>query len=202
MSFLVKSHVLQFAGQPVPFDRSPNRGGALKPLYLIIHYTAGTTASGAVSWLTNPEAKASAHIVLDPAGAATQLVEFNKVAWHAGRSSWQGIEGLNGSSIGIEIVNAGRLTKKADGTWQTSTGKPVPASDVVIARHKNETGEAGWHEYTAAQIDQTVAIGQALHAAYGFLDVLGHDDISPGRKSDPGPAFPLDAVRTRILGRA
>ncbi len=64
-----------------------------------------------------------------------------------------------------------------------------------------ESVETGWHEYTTAQIDAVLELSVALHAAFAFKDVLGHDDIAPDRKKDPGPLFPLDALRGRLFGR-
>lgn len=201
-SFAVRAHRLTVEGAAVPFRQSPHGGTRMKPLYLVVHYTAGLSASSAVNWFLDPRAKASAHLVIGRQGAATQLMSFDRTCWHAGRSAWKGLDGLNGHSIGIEIVNAGKLARAPGGRWQTWTGEAIANSDVVIARHRNETTETGWHAYTAEQIAAVVEIGSALHAAYGFRDVLGHEDIAPRRKVDPGPAFPLRSVAARILGRA
>ncbi len=198
----VKGHRLLVDGAAVPFRQSPHGGVRMKPLYLVIHYTAGLSATSAVNWLIDPRAKASAHLVIGRQGAATQLMGFDRTCWHAGQSAWKGLEGLNSHSIGIEIVNAGKLAKGPGGRWQAWTGEAIPDSEVVLARHRNETAEAGWHAYTAAQIAAVAEIGAALHGTYGFRDVLGHEDIAPRRKVDPGPAFPLRSVAARILGRA
>lgn len=192
-------------GHPYAFRDSPNKGGALTPEYLIMHYTAGASAEGAVDWLCNPVAKASAHLVIGRDGRVTQLVPFNRVAWHAGRSQWAGRSGLNNFSVGIELDNAGRL-ERAGGRWLSAITKRVYADDdVLVANHKQDpagTPPGGWHEYTEAQMDVAFQVGQALMAKYQFKDVLGHEDIAPGRKSDPGPAFPMASFRARLLGRA
>ena len=120
--FSIQNHSLLNAGAAVPFTATPNQGGVVRPLYLIMHYTAGTSASGAISWLANPEAKASAHLVVDTNGAVTQMVRFNRVAWHAGRSNWGDLEGMNQFSIGIELVNAGKLRRVA-GKWLNWAGR-------------------------------------------------------------------------------
>ncbi|ETW95662.1 MAG: hypothetical protein ETSY1_29680 [Candidatus Entotheonella factor] len=72
----VRNHRLHDGdGNPVAFKRSPNQSsGVIVPEYLVIHYTAGSSAAGAISWLTNPKAKASAHLVISRSGEITQLV--------------------------------------------------------------------------------------------------------------------------------
>lgn len=185
----------------VGFRESPNRGGALRPRFLIMHYTAGIGAGGAISWLCDPQAKASAHFVIARAdGAVTQLVDGNRVAWHAGQSAWNGLQGLNQHSIGIELDNAGKLRREG-GKWVNWAKRAVPDDEVVELTHKQETTPAGWHTYSAVQIESAIEVALALHAAYRFEDILGHEDIAPGRKSDPGPAFPLASFASRVLGR-
>lgn len=201
MAYTLRNHRLQIDDTDVAFDKSPNGGAAMTPRYLIVHYTAGTTASGAVNWFNNPAAQASAHLVMDRDGSITQMMEFNRVAWHAGKSTWGEIVGLNYHSIGIEIVNAGKLQKTAGGHWVNWAGNKIDDDDVIIATHKHENAPTGWHAYSKAQVDATIGIGMLLKDKYGLLDVLGHEDISKGRKVDPGPAFPLISVQSKIMGR-
>ena len=188
-------------GEPVAFVRSPNQSsGIIAPEFLVMHYTAGGTASSSVSWLTNPAARASAHLVIGRDGAITQLVAFNRKAWHAGRSSWAGRNGLNSFSIGIELANAGPLKRSGDG-WKTAWGKPVDPTNVLEATHKNSTSPRGWEDYPEAQLLVALEVVMMLARRYGLQDVLGHDDIAPTRKFDPGPAFPMDSFRGAFLGR-
>ena len=201
MTFSISNHLLFSDGDQVPFSDTPNKSGTINPLYLIMHYTAGVSTSAAIKWLCDARAKASAHLVVGPDGAVTQLVAFNKKAWHAGNSSWNDLNGMNSFSIGIEIVNAGKLIKNESGEWFTWSKHPIPVDEVTIATHKHESSPAGWHLYTDVQLRAATEVGIALNQKYKFLDVLGHDDISPGRKVDPGPAFPMTGVRSRIMGR-
>ena len=120
------------AGAQVPFVRSPNQGGALTPRYLIMHYTAGASAESSIRHLTKSGAGASAHLVIGRDGAVTQLVAFNKVAWHAGASRWQGLTGLNKRSIGIELDNAGPL-EDGSGVWRSWFKRVYPDEEVVVA---------------------------------------------------------------------
>jgi N-acetylmuramoyl-L-alanine amidase len=198
---IVRHRVEGDGGPAVSFQASPNRGDVLEPRYLVMHYTAGRGADESVSWLCNPASRASAHLVIGRDGTITQLVPFDRVSWHAGVSQWDGIKGLNQHSIGIELDNAGRLTRQG-GRWRAWFGTEYPDEQVMEATHKHETAAAGWHIYTPEQIESALAISTLLMAKYDLKDVVGHEDISPGRKSDPGPAFPLESFRARLLGRA
>lgn len=196
----VEGHRLFADGRPVPFRASPNIGGEIRQRFLVLHFTAGGEA-GAIETLTAPGG-VSAHLVLGEAGNPTQLVDFGRAAWHAGRSRWADVTGsLNPVSIGIEIANLGDAVTGSPGAYR-AYGRPVPDDRVVVARHVNGGPVRPWHSYPEAQIEAVIAIGRALHAAYRFEDVVGHDQIAPDRKVDPGPAFPFMRVRAAILGAA
>ncbi len=199
---LIKNHQLhdEETGR-VPVVRSPNQGGALAARYLVMHYTAGASAESSISHLTKKEARASAHLVIGRDGGITQLVSFNRVAWHAGRSRWNGLTGLNQHSIGIELDNAGPL-EGGPGQWRSWFGRLYPNDDVVVATHRLEAIERGWHRYSEAQIAAAREAAEAIVTHYGLIDILGHDDIAPERKQDPGPAFPMQSFRDSLLGRA
>jgi len=189
-------------GEQASFDSSPNSSASVSPLYLVMHYTAGLTLDGTISWFKTPDAKASAHIVIGRDGRIVQMVPFNRQAWHAGKSHWGNLEGMNRYSLGIELVNAGKLRKNSVGQWLNWSKKLIPDDQVTIARHKDESSDAGWHEYTEVQINAAVQVATLLHKTYNFSDVLGHDDVSPGRKVDPGPLFPMVSFRSIVLGRS
>lgn len=192
----------------VSFDATNNMGttfasGNLR--YVIIHYTSGGTASGAISHFKNPQAQASAHIVIDHDGKITQMVPFNRIAWHAGASRWNGLIGLNNYSIGIEITNWGLLQRSATG-WRNRVGGLMDDNRVIEARHKNFQPNTinAWEVYDPEQFDAAFTVTAAIISHYNIpaANVIGHDDISPGRKQDPGPAFQLDRFRARLAGRA
>jgi N-acetylmuramoyl-L-alanine amidase len=193
-------------GTPVSFRESPNHRGVLAPDYLLIHYTAGRSAEASISWLCNPRAKASAHLVIGRDGSVVQLVPFNVVAWHAGASAWRDgderIVGLNRRAIGIELDNPGRLVRRGERWRSLFLGTEYADAEVIEATHKNESRAAGWAVYPREQLDALLEVCAALVDAYPLRDVLGHDDVAPGRKSDPGPAFPLESLRARLFGRA
>lgn len=201
---VVNHRLVQDNNTPVDFRPSPNfTNQVIKPEYLVIHYTAGRSAAAAISVLSTDRGpnSVSAHIVIGRDGAITQLVDFNKIAWHAGISNWEGRDGLNKYSIGIEIDNAGKLDKVGE-EWQSWFKMVVPAEFVMEAAHKNFPGKIwGWHTFTEEQITSALEVGHALFAQYNLLDVVGHDDIAPSRKIDPGPAFPMDSYRSRLTGR-
>jgi N-acetylmuramoyl-L-alanine amidase len=200
---IVRTHYLyNDDGTQIEFQKSPNQSTGIYPLYLVIHYTADITLDGAVSWFLNSNANASSHLVIDRDGTIKQMVAFNRRAWHAGVSTWGHLEGLNRYSIGIELVNAGKLTKNTAGRWVNWAGHIIPDGEVTIAKHRDESEPTGWHQYTDLQIQTVLNAALALQATYKFIDVLGHDDISPGRKVDPGPLFPMISFRSKVLGRA
>lgn len=199
---IVNHRLHQDDDKPVPFVKTPNLSqGTLRHEYLVIHYTAGRSAESSVSALANPNLKASAHLVIGRNGSITQLADFNAITWHAGVSSWMGLEGLNRYSIGIELDNAGPLEKTAKG-WVAWFGSVYPEDQVIEAVHKNETTRRGWQLYTPEQLFVTLEVANTLINHYKLKDILGHDDIAPRRKIDPGPAFPLATFRARLFGRA
>src|SRR6186997_1573089 len=143
-------------GKALPFLPTPNCGGTLKPRVLVIHYTAGRSAQSACGWLCNPQAKAAAHLVIGKDGDVTQLVPFNVRAWHAGPSAWElggkRLVGLNSHSIGIELDNPGRLTRRG-GKWRSlSLGLDFADAAVLEATHKHESTASGWALYPPAQL--------------------------------------------------
>ena len=188
-------------GELVEFIRSPNQSAGLDPRLLILHYTAGLTAQSAINWFSNRDASASAHFVIARNGAITQMVGLDRRAWHAGESRWGNRVGTNRWSIGIELVNAGKLRRTEAGEWISWASVKIPPEEVLVAQHKSETTPAGWHVYPEPQIAAALSVASALHAHFRFEAVLGHEDVSPGRKLDPGPAFPLASFAGRIIGR-
>ena len=185
----------------VEFRETPNKKGKLDPQYLVMHYTAATEAKGSVSWLTSKQANASAHLIIDRDGSIIQLAPFNIITWHAGKSQWNNLTGLNKYAIGIELVNGGRLFKTAAGWICPVDKKALPDNEVIIARHKNDQVETGWHIYPEVQLQRAIEVATELVKTYKLKDVVGHDDIAPYRKSDPGPAFPMHSFRSKVMGR-
>ena len=190
----------RLVGPGVSFVETPNKGGDLSPRYLVFHYTAGKSAANSIGWLTNPESQASAHLVVARNGRITQLAPFNVKAWHAGISHWDGLSGLNSYSIGIEMDNAGLLKKVGD-KYQAWFGTLYRGSQVIYGEHKLDHQPRWWHAYTEVQIQRALELAQLLVRHYGLKSVVGHEDIAPDRKRDPGPAFPLEHIRARVLGR-
>ncbi|MGC1952220.1 MAG: N-acetylmuramoyl-L-alanine amidase [Gammaproteobacteria bacterium] len=131
------------------------------PDTIVIHYTAGGSVESAVQTLSDPARKASAHVVVGRDGSITQLVPFQRIAWHAGRSSFQGRSGVNRYAIGIEIDNAGRL-QQAGSRFTSWFGRDYQPDEVVEAVHRHESAPAPWHRYTEAQIGQVEALCEAL----------------------------------------
>jgi N-acetylmuramoyl-L-alanine amidase len=200
---LIKNNLLfNDDGSQVNFTPTPNKRGVYTPQYLVMHYTAVTTFESTLNHFQNPNAKASAHLLIGRDGRVTQFAPFNIVAFHAGESQWKGLNGLNNFSIGIELVNGGKLVKSGDKFICPVDLKRVPDAEVIMAAHKNNKEEVvAWQEYTTEQIETAITISMLLAKKYNLKDVVGHDDIAPHRKSDPGPAFPMGSFRSRVMGR-
>lgn len=131
--------------------------------YIVVHYTAADLMRS-LHLLT--QANVSSHYLISKDGTIYQLVNDEKRAWHAGISEWQGRNSLNNSSIGIELVNLGY--------------KETPQKTRI------------WYRYSDAQIKSLKALLRELQKRYDIpsKNILGHSDVAPQRKSDPGPLFP------------
>jgi N-acetylmuramoyl-L-alanine amidase len=189
-------------GAAVPFLPSPHHGDGLQPLFLIVHYTASLTLQGTAGWFQDPRAEVSAHVIVGRDGEVMQMVALDRRAWHAGRSRWDGLENLNAYAIGLELVNAGALERLPSGEWVDWASHRIPDREVVIARHAHEARERGWHVFPDIQVERALQVARAVHARYQLRAVIGHDDVAPDRKIDPGPAFPLAQFASRVLGHA
>lgn len=195
---IIKDHLLE--SEFVKLKSTPNKGGEFIPKYLVFHFTAGRSCESSVDWLCNPKAKASAHLVVGRDGNIVQLAPFNEITWHAGKSSWHGLIGMNHYSIGIELDNAGKLTKIGS-KYKTWFQSEILENNVIQAKHKNETDIGYWHDYTDIQIERAQLLASLLVDHYKLKGVLGHEDIAPGRKNDPGPAFPFEQISAYAFGR-
>ncbi|SFP75225.1 N-acetylmuramoyl-L-alanine amidase [Sphingomonas rubra] len=149
---------------------SPNWDERALPVSMIVlHYTGMPDAEGAIARLRDPEAKVSCHYLVAEDGTVLRMVAEDKRAWHAGRSHWRTIDDVNSASIGIEIVNPGH-------EWGY---RPFP------------------DEQMAAVIALVADIKQRHAVTRG--NVVGHSDIAPARKRDPGELFPWgDLARLRL----
>lgn len=202
MNIEIRNHLIFVDGRQVPFKQSPNGGEIITPEYQVMHHTSsGLTPGGDISWLTNPEAKASAHTVIAYDGSITQLMPLNRKTWHAGASSYKGRKYCNGFTIGHELDNPGPLTKMANGSFD-GIGGPYPADQVVEMTSPHHGNYRYWLKFADAQLQTVFALVAAIDRHYGLKGVTTHWEISPGRKVDPGPHFPLERLRGLLAGRA
>jgi N-acetylmuramoyl-L-alanine amidase len=205
VAFSIKAHALSEGGKAVEFIKSPFVGGALpQPTKIIvIHFTYGASARSSANWFKDKNNRgSSAHVVVDRSGEVIQCVPLNTVAWHAGDSRLRDLVGLNRYSIGIELANWGYLQRSGDG-WASYSGAKI--AKPFIGVHKNGNPDKGhvpigWEPYPAPQFVSAVEIARALVDTYGVTEIVGHDDISPGRKWDPGPAFDMARFRNQVFG--
>lgn len=174
------------------------RFAAGRPAFVILHYTATATAGEAVRLFCRSEPpRTSAHLVIDHDGTVTQMLPLDTIGWHAGVSNWQGLERLNLCSVGIEIVNFGWLTGGPQG-WTSWNGARV-GDDRVVLTPEHPDYQA-WERFDEAELAAALLAAGAICRAYGIAPghVLGHNEIAPGRKHDPGPAFDIVGFRAAL----
>ncbi|WP_298164699.1 N-acetylmuramoyl-L-alanine amidase [Novosphingobium sp.] len=136
---------------------------------VVLHYTGMRTAADALERLCDPAAEVSAHYMIDEDGTVIRLVDEGKRAWHAGRSYWRGETDVNSASIGIELVNPGH--------------------------------EFGYRPFPEAQMEALIPLLADIVKRHDIprANVVGHSDVAPARKQDPGELFPWDLLaRYRI----
>ena len=156
--------------------QSPNFNARREPVsFLILHYTGMESGEAALERMCDPASEVSAHYMVWEDGRVTQLVGEDKRAWHAGLSSWQGLTDLNSRSVGIEIVNGGHDVPLADGTLPPY---PRPQIHALIELCHGVTDRFDIHP----------------------MRVLGHSDIAPQRKRDPGEHFPWARMARAGIG--
>jgi len=139
---------------------SPNFDDRDQPVSIVVlHYTGMQDGASAIARLRDPEARVSSHYVVDEEGKILRLVPEDKRAWHAGKSYWRGMHNVNGVSIGIEIVNPGH--------------------------------DYGYRPFPAEQMEAVVRLiaGILQRHQVPIANVVGHSDIAPTRKQDPGELF-------------
>ena len=137
---------------------------------LVLHYTGMETAEAALERLCDPEAKVSAHYLIHENGDVLQIVEEANRAWHAGVASWRGETDVNARSIGIELVNPGH--------------------------------EFGYREFPDAQLTALDDLCLDIFSRHDVpaRNVVGHSDVAPARKQDPGELFPWQRLATKNIG--
>jgi N-acetylmuramoyl-L-alanine amidase len=138
---------------------------------LVIHYTGMRDAEAALKRLTDPEAQVSSHYLIDEAGLVYRLVDEGRRAWHAGVSYWAGERDINGVSIGIELVNPGH--------------------------------DFGYRHFPEAQMAALIDLGRGILSRHKIPPsrVLGHSDVAPVRKIDPGELFDWQRLAKAGIGR-
>jgi N-acetylmuramoyl-L-alanine amidase len=158
--------------QPILQRPSPNHNsrGGQAVDILLLHYTGMQSAEAALSRLLDPEAAVSAHYVIDEDGATLQLVEEGRRAWHAGVAFWHGACDINARSIGIELVNPGH--------------------------------EFGYRPFPEAQMKSLIALARDILGRHPIppARVLGHSDVAPGRKDDPGELLDWPRLAAEGIG--
>ncbi len=138
--------------------------------FIILHYTGMQSERASVKRLTSIKNSVSAHYLINRKGDIIKMIDEKNIAWHAGKSKWKNFINLNRESIGIEIVNKG---------------------------HK-----FGYEKFTKAQISKIILLCKILMKKYKIkkANILGHSDIAPLRKKDPGEKFPWIFLSKKGIG--
>lgn len=159
-------HVIRDA--PSPNQDARPEGAAID--MLVLHYTGMQSGAAALARLRDPAAQVSAHYLVEEDGAVFRLVPEGRRAWHAGVSHWRGRAGLNGCSIGVEVVNPGH--------------------------------EWGYRPFTALQMAAVCDLCLDILARHPIPagNVVGHSDIAPDRKQDPGEFFDWEGLAAAGVG--
>jgi N-acetylmuramoyl-L-alanine amidase len=131
---------------------------------IVLHYTGMQDGPSAIDWLAHPQSGVSAHYVVSEDGMVTRMVPEESRAWHAGRSYWRGLTDVNSASVGIEIVNPGH--------------------------------EFGYRPFPNEQVDAVIRLVHAIKDRHQITrgNIVGHSDIAPTRKQDPGELFPWERL--------
>lgn len=186
------------------FEAAHYTGEVIKPEIVVLHDTAGRmTLGNSADYLASKNtAKASVHFVVEIDGRITQLVPTNRRANHAGQSSFNGRKGCNSFSIGIEIVNPGRMTRLSETQAQAWWGEQFAISLMGIREiTTREHGHGLWMPYPQAQLEGVNRLLTCLFRDVPSLtDITTHWYVSPGRKVDVNPLFPLEQLRSAVLG--
>lgn len=142
---------------------------------LVLHYTGMVTSRAALERMQDGESKVSSHYLVDEQGEIFQLVQEDKRAWHSGVSRWQGDVDLNSRSIGIEIANGG---------WN------IPLPDGTLPPYKR------------SQIEAVIELCKSILSRFVIPQsrIVGHSDIAPDRKEDPGEHFPWEELAASGIG--
>lgn len=194
----IRNDRLRIAGRPVRFDPTEHVGGRIEPVAIVLHDTAGGPPGDSVGWLKRNPRKVSAHCIVRN-GTIVQLADFDRKTNHAGKSTWRGVGECNGRMIGIEIVNPGHLRGTPDSAV-SDFGKAYGRADGVVECKATAHHEAYcWMRYTDEQMQAVERLIAALGAAYPTItEVIGHHDISPGRKDDPTPFMNWGRMRAAL----
>jgi len=202
-NFLLKGTKVENPEETESLYKPPEFQTKEYPDSIVIHYTAMDKFDEAVKVLKEKSVPASAHLIIGKNGQIKQLAPFNYRTWHAGISKYKERSGYNHFSIGIEIDNLGWL-EAYDGYFSRPELEiyniRVTEKDVVKKEHKNPVvRKIYWQKYTKEQIQTVVEICRLLKITYPIKEIVGHDDIAPERKQDPGPAFPMEFLVKEVF---
>lgn len=198
----IRNHRAYVDGRQCRFVPTEHVGGRIEPSLIVWHDTASRLATdGVVSYLKNNPSKVSAHFVIGLDGELVQMADCDRKTNHAGESAWRGRRYCNGFGIGVEVLSPGKLVGR--GAEAVSWfGQKFPLGMLTHHDGPQHGGPGWWLPYDRRQLETAEALNGALVRAYpSIIGVAGHFEVSPGRKVDPGPHFPLERMRSILSSR-
>jgi N-acetyl-anhydromuramyl-L-alanine amidase AmpD len=173
--------------------------GQDRPDAIVFHFSASRSLEKTAEYETKDDVRSSLHIFIGKDGSIIQLVPLNTIAWHVGQGTYKGRSGYNNLSIGINFINAGKLEKSADGKFRAWYGEVVDSKNVVEGAIEPGGEVMYWEKFSDEQIARAHKLCELLVKNFKIKEILGHSDLSAGRKLDPGPAFPLKQFQEKYL---
>lgn len=186
----------------IPFQEAVAIYGEIKPRILVVHDTAGRLDKGNSAGYLRKHPKISVHFVIERDGTIVQQVPLNRRAGHAGQSHYHGYDDVNEFSIGIELVNPGAMQDAGKGRVKPWFDRLFPIAKWGIERRETaEHGDAWWMPYDPRQLDALFGLAPFLVDELQLTDIVPHWYVSPGRKVDTNPLFPLSKLKAHCFGR-
>lgn len=202
------NHSLILANQPVLTAADSGRGEAvaiatrqpevMESVDMILIKSGTNQLTHNTGHVNGNNVESHAHILINRDGLVSQFIPFNEKIAHPIDGSWDGTGDLASRSVTIMFENYGRLSKRGE-EFVSACGQVIGTSDVFTGIHQNEESLSYWQKFTDSQVQLAEKIIRCLSSTYQVKYILGYEEVCPGLQTDPGPAFPLEIMRRKIM---